>query len=339
MAAWPQWWVPAVALVALVVLTILFELATKGRSDFVNPENLLNILRQWSFVGIIAIGMTFVITLGGIDLSVGSLVAFLGGLGIWVLNRLIAHGTGETTAMLAAFAVMIVVGAAAGALNGLLVTLGRIAPFIATLGGLAAYRSLAQSMVDGGEFRSASRDVFSTLGSGGIPIPGTNIGVNPANPIPLLFPWPVLILIVVAIIAGVLLNRTRYGRYVIAIGSNERSAVYSAIRVPHIKVLTYLLLGFCTGLASMLLASRMNSISSGQTGNLYELEAIAAVVIGGTRMRGGSGTIVGTLIGVLILGVIGNMLNMLQVSVYLQGLVKGLIIIAAALLQRAESRD
>jgi ribose transport system permease protein len=145
-----------------------------------------------------------------------------------------------------------------------------------------------------------------------------------------------VILLVLAASAGVVLNRTRFGRYVIAIGANERSAVYSAIAVHRVKLMTYALVGVCSGVAAALLASRMNSISSSQTGSLYELDAIAAVVIGGTRMRGGAGTIIGTLIGVLILGVIGNMLNLLQVSVYWQGLVKGLVIIGAVLLQRAE---
>src|SRR5690606_26274953 len=128
---WPRWVVPAAALVLLVVFTIVYELWRKGRSDFITGENLVNILRPWSFIGIIAIGMTFVITLGGIDLSVGSLVAFLGGLGILTLNALLSAGLPDSTATLLAFAVILLMGAMAGALNGLLVTLGRIAPFIA----------------------------------------------------------------------------------------------------------------------------------------------------------------------------------------------------------------
>jgi ribose transport system permease protein len=335
-AALPVWLVPLIGLVVLILFTVVFELATKGHTNFVRGENLFNILRQWSFVGIIAIGMTFVIILGGIDLSVGSLVAFLGGLGILLMNAILGAGGPEWVAVLMAFGVMLVAGLLAGVFNGLLVTAGRIAPFIATLGGLAAYRSLALAMVDGGEYRSASRSLFAGIGTGGIPIPFTNIAPRAPEPIPLLFPWPVIVFIALAAAGWVVLNRTRYGRYVYAIGCNERAAVYSAVDVARVKLVTYALLGLCVGVASMLLASRMNSISSSGTGILYELDVIAAVVIGGTSMRGGRGTIGGTVIGVLILGVVGNMLNLLQVSPYLQGLVKGLIIIGAVLLQRAE---
>ena len=146
--------------------------------------------------------------------------------------------------------------------------------------------------------------------------------------------WPVLVFVVLAVAAHVALNRTRYGRYVYAIGCNERAAVYSAIAVDRIKMATYALVGLLTGVAALMNASRMNSVSSGQTGAMWELDAIAAVVIGGTRMTGGAGQVWGTIVGLLILGVIGNMLNLLQVSPYLQGLVKGFIIVAAVLLQR-----
>jgi ribose transport system permease protein len=333
---WPVWWVPAAALAALITFTIVYELATKGESILIRPENLFNILRQVSFVGIIAMGMTLVITLGGIDLSVGSLVALLGGIGILLMNSLMTGRTGEGVAVAAGFAVILIGGTAAGVLNGLLVSKGRLAPFIATLGGLAAYRSLAMALVAGGEYRSQSTELFSALGAGGIPIPGTNIAPRAPEPVPLLFPWPVLIFAVVAVIAWIVLNRTRLGRYIVAIGSNERSAIYSAVKVDRVKIATYSILGLCTGIAALLVASRLSSVSSSSSGTLYELDVIAAVVIGGTRMRGGSGTIVGTVIGVLMLGVIQNMLNLLQVSVYLQGLVKGLVIIGAVLLQRSE---
>lgn len=333
---WPVWWVPAAALVVLIAFTIVYELATKGESILIRPENLLNILRQVSFVGIIAMGMTLVITLGGIDLSVGSLVALLGGAGILLMNALMSRQTSEGIAVVAAFAAILVGGTAAGWLNGLLIAKGKLAPFIATLGGLAAYRSVAMALVEGGEYRSQSLELFSKLGAGGIPIPGTNMAPRAPVPVPLLFPWPVLVFAAVAIVAWIVLNRTRLGRYIIAIGSNERSAIYSAVKVDRVKILTYSILGLCTGIAGALVASRLSSISSSSTGTLYELDVIAAVVIGGTRMRGGSGTIVGTVIGVLMLGVIQNMLNLLQVSVYLQGLVKGLVILGAVLLQRTD---
>jgi ribose transport system permease protein len=369
-AAMPAWTGALIALCALVLFTAIFTPA------FLTAENLFNILRQWSFVGIIAVGMTFVIILGGIDLSVGSLVAFAGGLGLVVMNTIIGApalltaasrqlaeggasaapggqwryalaltaerlgvGGNEAAAVAAAFLVILLTGLLAGWLNGVLVTRGRLAPFIATLGGLAAFRSLALAMADGGEFRSSSVGLFQALGTGGIRIPGTNVAPRAPLPIPLEVPWPVIIFLLIAVAGHLLLQRTRFGRYVVAIGCNERAAVYSAIRVQRVKLLTYVLSGVCTGVSALLVASRMNSVSSSQTGSLYELDVIAAVVIGGTRMSGGAGTITGTVIGVLILGVIGNMLGLLQVSPYLQGLVKGVIIIAAVLVQRQGGRE
>lgn len=331
-AALPSWTGALVALLLLVAFTAVFSPA------FLRAENLLNVLRQWSFVGIIAVGMTFVIILGGIDLSVGSLVAMLGGLGVLTLNAVLAGGRGDAVAVAAAFGVMLAGGVLAGALNGLLITKGRLAPFIATLGGLAAFRSIALALIDGGEYRSLSPGLFVRLGAGGIPIPGTNVAPRAPQPIPLLIPWPVLLFLAVAIIGHVLLTKTRFGRHVVAIGCSERAALYAAIRVNWTKFLTYVLTGLCAGVSAMLLSSRMNSVSSSGTGLLYELDVIAAVVIGGTRMTGGRGTIIGTVIGVLILGVVGNMLNLLQVSTYLQGMVKGLIIVAAVLVQR-QGRD
>ncbi len=330
----PSWTGALVALLLLMAVTVAIEYARSGTTAFISPENLINILRQWSFVGIIAIGMTFVIITGGIDLSVGSLLAFVGGLGILTLNALLANDVSEWLAVVVAGVVIIGSGTLAGLLNGLLIAKGRLAPFIATLGGLAAYRALAQTLADGGEFRSQSFNLFPLLGSGGIPVPFTNVAPNAPLPVPLTIPWPVVIFLIMAAAASIVLNRTRFGRYALATGSNERAAVYSAINVDRIKLATYSLVGACTGVAALLLASRMNSISSGQTGGLTELDAIAAVVIGGTRMSGGSGSIGGTVLGVLILGVAGNMLNMLGVNPYLQGLVKGLIIIAAVLVQR-----
>ncbi len=352
---------PVAALLLLIGFTGLFN------PRFFRPENLLNVMEELSYRGVIALGMTFVIILGGIDLSVGSLVAIAGGFGIWVMNTVIgapdilaaAEGGREVTLSLPAGSVRValagffswlgvggsevwgvligwslipLVGALAGLLNGVLIARGRVAPFIATLGGLAAYRSLALALADGGEFRSASADLFGKLGVGGIELPYLTNQYGNA----LVLRWPLLIFIVAAAAAYVLLNWTRYGRYVYAIGSNERAARYSAIAVARIKMLTYTLIGGLAGLAALMNSSRMNAVSSGQTGSMWELDAIAAVVIGGTRMSGGAGRVWGTIIGLLILGVIGNMLNLLQVSPYLHGLVKGVIIVGAVLVQRSD---
>ncbi len=331
----PEWLVPAIALAALIVFTIAIEMYKYGRSTFIKPENLINVVNQWSFVGIIALGMTLVVTLGGIDLSVGSLVAALGGLGVLHLNHMTARGDADAPAILLTAILMVLLGSLAGAINGVLVTKGRIAPFIATLGGLAAYRSISLALAEGGEYRPISRLGFSSLGRG-IAIPGTNVVPNAVIAVPLTIPYAVIVFVLLCVVTWILLNRTRLGRYITAVGANSQAALYSGINIDWIKILTYTLLGVCTGISALLLTARLNSVSSSSTGLLYELDAIAAVAIGGTRMRGGSGTIVGTVIGVLILGVVGNMLNLLQVSTYWQGAVKGGIIIAAALLQRAE---
>jgi len=372
---------PLLALAALVFVTYKAEIYFKGEQNFLKPENLINILKQWSFVGIVAIGMTIVIISGGIDLSVGALVAMAGGFGIWLMNTAINAGKfisendaaikdyNDNVAMglnlpltlpwsgfrvglahffqqlhmdgsnawgvFFAFTATILLATLAGWLGGVLIAKGRLAPFIATLGGLAIYRSIALSLADGGEFRSAGGTAFSAIGTGGINLP--HFELRPG--VPLQLPWPVIIFVLIAIFAAYLLNKTRFGRYVYAIGSNERAAVYSAVRVDRIKIYVYTLMGALCGIAALLLGSRMNSIASSSTGNLYELDAIAAVVIGGTHLGGGRGTIRGTVVGVLILGVISNMLGILNVSPYLQGTVKGSIIIAAALLQQIGRKE
>jgi ribose transport system permease protein len=363
--------IPLAALVLLVFAASACERWMKGadNSHFLTAENILNVLRQLAPIGVVALGMTFAIIAGGIDLSVGSLVALAGGAGIWMMNVALRADTilsslndtqagspdapaaftvwlarqftslhlagDEMKAVYLAFGATMIVALLAGLLNGLLIAKGKLAPFIATLGGFAAYRSLALALADGGEFRSASSKIYPIIGTGGVPLPFIHVRPN----VPAVLPYPVIVFVALAVLAAILLNKTRYGRHVIAIGSNERSAVYSAINVARVKVLTYVLVGFACGAAAILVGSRLHSVSSAQTGNLYELDAIAAVVIGGTRMSGGSGTIFGTVIGVLILGVIGNMLNFLDVSPYLQGAVKGAIIVVAALIQQIGRRS
>ncbi len=330
---------------ALVALAGLCAYSAQQNVNFLTPENLLNIVRQMSFVGIVAVGMTFVITLGGIDLSVGSMVAFIGGAAILVLNRL-TPSVPEWTAAAAACAVCVLTGPLLGLANGLLVAYGRIAPFIATLGAMAAYRALALAQVDGGEFRSSSMNAFPQVGQGMLRVPFIKLDAARVlqDPYPvaervLQVPYPVVVLAAVAVAAWLVLRRTPYGRQVVAIGSNEQAAIFSGVKVARIKAATYTLMGGLCGLSAMLISSRMNSVSSSQTGLMYELDAIAAVVIGGTRMEGGYGTIYGTIVGVLMLGVINNMLNFSEVSPYLHGLVKGAIIIAAVLVQGRGSRQ
>jgi ribose transport system permease protein len=300
------------AVVALVLLTVV--------SSFLSPyflqwQNLLNILRQVSYTGIIALGMTFVIVSGGIDLSVGSMAAFVGSLGIMELNAM--ADASPPLAVAAAIGVAVGSGLVCGLANGLLITKGRIAPFIVTLGTMALFRSLSLYMKDAGEFRSES-SLFGSLGSSA---PGH-------------IPVPVIVMIALAAALSFILRRTRYGRYVRAVGSNARVARYSAINVDRIRLMGYALTGLMVGISSVLIAMRFNSVGTSTMGVNYELDAIAAVIIGGTSMAGGRGTIWGTIVGAITLGVINNMLNMVGISPYLQGTVKGLVIIGAVFIQR-----
>jgi ribose transport system permease protein len=302
---------------SLFAFVVLFVLSAIASPYFTKPENLLNILRQVSYTGIIALGMTLVIIGGGIDLSVGSMAAFVGAMSVVVINWLLPVVPREPLALVAGAVAAALIGTAAGAVNGLLVTRGRIAPFIVTLGSLAIYRSLTLYIGQAGEFRSAS-DGLGELGMAGIWV----------------VPLPVFVMALMAVILSVLLNSTRYGRYVFAVGSNSRVAMYSAISVERTRFITYAIIGFCVGVSAFLLASRFNSISSSNAGQGFELDAIAAVIVGGTAMTGGRGTVWGTIVGAVILGMINNMLNLLSVSPYLQGTVRGVIIIGAVYIQR-----
>ncbi len=296
----------------LVALVVLFIISSFASPYFLKPRNLLNILRQVSYTGVIGLGMTFVIISGGIDLSVGSMVAFVGGIAVMTLNQF----GGGVFAVIMAILVGLLLGMLTGMVNGLIITKGRIAPFIVTLGTMSIFRSLTLYISNAGEVRSASQ-IYPQIGTGSF------MGV----------PFPVWIFFLLAIIFHIILNNTRYGRYVCAVGANEQVATYSAIKVDVIKFIAYAITGITVGVSSITLSARLNSISSSNAGIFYELDAIAAVVIGGTSMSGGSGSIFGTVIGAIILGIINNMLNMLGVSPYLQGTVKGLVIILAVLLQ------
>jgi ribose transport system permease protein len=302
---------------ALAALVVLSAIASVLSPVFLQPENLLNILRQVSYTGIIALGMTFVIVTGGIDLSVGSMAALVGSFTILTLNAVVARGHAQGLAVLAAVAVAIVAGLGCGLANGLLITKGRIAPFIVTLGSMAIFRSLSLYMADAAEFRSESA-LFGDLGSAA----------------PLGIPLPALILLALAAGLSFLFRRTRYGRYVRAVGSNARVAHYSAIDVDATRLASYGLIGVMVGISAALIAMRFNSVGSSTQGVNYELDAIAAVIIGGTAMAGGRGTVWGTVVGAITLGVINNTLNMVGISPYLQGTVKGLVIIGAVFIQR-----
>jgi ribose transport system permease protein len=315
-----------VALVLLVLIGAIF------RPEILNPENLRNLLNQNAFIGIMAVGMTLVITAGGIDLSIGSLMAFCAAVCLHTINRQISGGAAEPVAVAVGALVSLGLGALLGAVNGLLVTVGRIAPFIATLGGLVAYRSFTLVSAEGGEIRSLSQSALTQIARSGLPFPALPDG----RP---MFTWAVAIFFAMTALGAWMLGRTRFGRHVVAVGSNERAARYSGIETGRVKLACYAFLGLCCGISAFLQVARSNSVSSSGLGQLNELDAIAAVVIGGTSLAGGRGRVWGTVNGLLILGVINLMLNYFSVSNYWHGFVKGAIILLAVLIQRGTSTE
>ena len=320
-------------LIAFIVL-FLVNVATRGQS-FLQFENLRNIVSQSAFVGIIAVGMTLVIISAGIDLSVGSLVAFCGAVCVLALNKMAPSG--DTMALLLALAAAIGIGLLSGLLNGLIISYGRVAPFVVTLAGLAGFRSLALVLGEGGEIRAdpSVTDSLSGIGFGGIDIPGAYL----VNGGPVTFYWSAIVFIVVAVIFGFVLSRTRFGRYVISVGANEKAAKYSAINTEVVKLWVYTITGGLCGLSAFLNVARMSSVGTGSVGHFYELDAIAAVVIGGTSLAGGRGRIWGTVIGIILMTLISNMMTAYRVDTNWQGLVSGLVILVAVLLQRGSKSN
>ena len=307
-------WGPVLALIALVAFGALLN------PNFLSAGNGTNVLARSSFIGIIAVGATFVITIGGLDLSVGSMSAFLAGLTIIVLNALAPSlGIGWGT-ILVGMAACLVMGLGAGLLNGFLITVGRIEAFIVTLGTLGIFRSLVIWLADGGtlSLNFELREIYRPVYYGGF------FGIA----------WPIIVFAIVAIAGEIVMRKTSYGRHCAAIGSNDQVARYSAIHVERVRLVTYMLQGMLVGIATIMYVPRLGSASS-TTGLLWELEAIAAVIIGGTVLKGGFGRVWGTVVGVLILSLIDNILNLTDlVSPYLNGAIQGVIIILAVVLQR-----
>src|SRR3954463_11804674 len=304
----------------VVGLVLLCVAGTLLNGEFATLDNALNVLTRTAFIGIIAVGMCFVIISGGIDLSVGSMAALIAGLIILLMNTLSGWIDQPVLVVALGMACSVVLGSLFGLAHGLLITRGRIEPFIVTLGTLGIFRAYLTYFSNGGAITldDTLSDVYS-------PVYYTSlIGI----------PIPVWVFLLVAAVGGLILNRTTYGRYVQAIGSNEQVSRYAAVDVDRIKVLTYALLGACVGVATLLYVPRLGS-SSPTTGLLWELEAIAAVIVGGTALKGGSGSIIGTVVGAVLLSVISNILNLTSIiSVYLNAAVQGFVIIIVAFLQR-----
>lgn len=298
----------------LLLLILVFALL---EPRFLSPLNLLNVLRQVSISGLIALGMTFVILTAGIDLSVGSLMAFCGLVAAYVakggLDDRFAVGSSVDAGNPVAYAIAaaIAVGLAGGALQGWTITRLRVPPFVVTLGGLTAFRGAALLFSGGGPI-SGFTPAYTWWGQGRIAE----------------IPVPVVIFIVAAVICYIVLRHTRFGLHVYATGANRAAADLNAVNTKRIIVCVYMIVGFFCGLASFLLMARLNSAEA-VAGLQLELDVIAAVVIGGTSLFGGVGGVVGTVIGALLIGVLRNGLVLLNVSSFIQQIVIGVVLVAA----------
>ncbi|MFN3526951.1 MAG: ABC transporter permease [Paracoccus sp. (in: a-proteobacteria)] len=304
----------------LVALAVLIGIGMALNPNFLSFANITNVLARSAFIGIIAIGMTFVITAGGLDLSVGSMAAFVAGLSILSMNLLTDSMGAGLPVIFAGIGLALLAGLAAGFINGILITRAGIEAFILTLGTMGIYRSLVTWLADGGTLSLGfeMREMYRPIYYSGI------LGIS----------WPIIVFAVLAILGEITMRHTAFGRHCAAIGSNEKVARYSSVAVLRVRLATYVLLGILVGIAVVMYVPRLGSASA-TTGLLWELEAIAAVIIGGTLLKGGFGRVWGTVVGVLILSLIGNLLNLTDfVSPYLNGAIQGVVIILAVVLQR-----
>lgn len=293
---------------SLIGLALLCVIITFVSPAFMTLSNITNVFTQVSTNAIIAVGMTFVILTGGIDLSVGSTVAISGAFAASIIK--------STNNVFLAIIVAGIVGIVIGLINGLLISKGKLQAFIATLATMTIFRGVTLVFTNGTPISKLSES-FVNIGNG-------KLGF---------IPIPVVITVIVFIIAVYVLTQTRFGRYLYALGGNEDSARLSGINTNKIKTLVYVISGFASSIAGVIIASRIESASP-NAGTGFELDAIAAVVIGGTSLAGGEGRITGTLIGALIIGVLNNGLNLMNISPFYQSIVKGLVILIAVLLDK-----
>lgn len=298
---------------AFIALALLIIIIGAVSPEFRTINNFLSLIRQSSINGFIAFGMTMVILTGGIDLSVGSTLALSAAFCAGMITRV-------NIPVPAAMFLTLILGLMFGLVSGILITKGRLQPFIATLITMTVYRGFTLIYMDGRPISNLSGgeyimpDVLVFLGKGSI------AGI----------PLPVILFILVFVIFYIILNKTTLGRKIYAVGSNDQCAKLAGISIIKIKMLVYAMSGLMAALAGLILLSRLNSAQP-TLGTGYELDAIAAVALGGTSMNGGRGKIVGTMIGILIIAVLNNGLNILGISSYYQDVVKGLVILAAVL--------
>lgn len=298
-------------LTTLIALIGLMMVITFINPNFLTANNLLNLLLQVTANGFIAFGMTFVILTGGIDLSVGSILALSSAL----TAGLIAAGIPVPFAILLA----VCMGGIFGMLNGLLVAYGKLAPFIVTLASMTIFRGATLVFTNGNPLTQGLGDsfLFQFLGQGYV------VGI----------PFPVILMFLVFIILYVVLHKTAFGKSVYALGGNEKAAYISGVKLSKVKIIIYTISGIMASVSGLIITSRLSSAQP-TAGTSYEMDAIAAVVLGGTSLSGGKGRILGTLIGALIIGVLNNGLNIIGVSAFWQQVVKGVVILIAVLLDR-----
>ena len=295
----------------------LLTFATLINPRYLTYRNMSTLLLQASIKGIITLGMSLLIIAGMIDLSVGSIVALVAGLAVVVLN------TTHSAWLMLGFS--IVFGSLLGAINGLLVTKGKIAPFIVTLATMSAYRSIIVQLGQGGPFNVDANILqqFRLIAAGKV------LGI----------PNLALIFAAITVVVAIIMAKTKFGRYVYAVGSNEQAARLTGINVDRVKILSFAITGLLCGVSAFLLSSRLTSITAPNAGQSFELDAIAAVAIGGIAMTGGRGVIAGSFLGALMLQMIEGILIAAKIPPFLNGLVKGIIIIFTVLLQRKKNNN
>ena len=298
-------------ILALIILMVFVSILNP---TFLQANNLMNLMRQLIINGFIALGMTFVILTGGIDLSVGSTLAVTSA----IFAGLLQNGMNTILAILIALGLGLILGL----INGFLITKGKLAPFIVTLATMTIFRGLTLVYTDGRPIAGPKDNfAFQFLGKGQF------LGI----------PFQVILFALAFLILWTILNKTALGRKIYAVGGNEKASFISGINIDKVKISVYVISSLMAVLSGLVLTSRLNSAQP-TAGVAYEMDAIAAVVLGGTSMTGGSGSLTGTLIGILILGVLNNGLNLLGVSSFYQQIVKGIVILIAVLIDRKRNK-
>ena len=299
------------SLIGLIIFSILISIVNPR---FLTRLNLLNVFRQTSINAIIAVGMTLVILTGGIDLSVGSILALTGAIGALLLQNKLPG--------IAVILIIIALGGIFGFFNGIVVSKLKLQPFIITLVTMTVLRGFTLVTTNGKPIKIAENSkIFESIGNGYV------LGI----------PIPVILMIIIYLIMGYILKNMRFGRYIYAIGGNEEATKLSGINTIKFKTMAYILSGVFSAIAGIIIASRLSSAQP-TAGDGYELDAIAAVVLGGTSLSGGIGTVGGTLIGALIIGVLSNALNLLNVTAYYQMIIKGLVIFIAVIIDMKSNK-